>query len=62
LGLLPGRGHLYYGIGAISSHWVNGFLRDTTGSYQYGFVINLVLAVSSIVFISFAKLQGQFKA
>ena len=62
IGTVAGAWTPLYGIGAISSHWVNGFLRDITGSYQYGFVINVALAVSSIVFISFAKLQGQVKA
>ena len=50
-----------YGIGAISSHWVNGFLRDTTGTYEYGFVINIVLAVSAVALISAAKLHAQIK-
>jgi len=61
IGTVAGAWTPLYGIGAISSHWVNGFLRDITGSYHYGFVINAVFAVSSVVFISVAKLHGEVK-
>lgn len=61
IGTVVGAWTPLYGIGAISSHWVNGFLRDTTGSYEYGFVINIVLAVSAIALISATKLHGQIK-
>jgi len=34
----------FYGIGAISAHWVSGLLRDMTGSYDVPFIINTVMA------------------
>ena len=34
----------FYGIGAITVHWVSGFLRDSTGSYDVPFMINVAMA------------------
>jgi len=34
----------FYGIGAISAHWVSGLLRDSAGSYDMPFVINAAMA------------------
>jgi MFS family permease len=34
----------FYGLGAISVHWVSGLLRDSTGTYDGPFMINLALA------------------
>lgn len=61
IGTVVGAWTPLYGIGAISSHWVNGFLRDITGTYEYGFVINIVLAVSAVALISAVKLHAQIK-
>jgi sugar phosphate permease len=34
----------FYGIGAITVHWVSGLLRDSTGSYDVPFMINVAMA------------------
>jgi MFS family permease len=34
----------FYGLGAISVHWVSGLLRDSTGSYDGPFMINVAMA------------------
>ncbi len=35
MGTVIGAWTPFYGLGAISVHWVSGILRDTTGSYDY---------------------------
>lgn len=52
IGTVIGAWTPFYGIGAISTHWVTGYLRDTTGSYNHSFVIWIITAVLALLFIS----------
>ena len=51
MGTVIGAWTPFYGLGAILVHWVSGMLRDSTGTYEYAFVINAVMAALGIVFI-----------
>jgi sugar phosphate permease len=42
----------FYGIGAICVHWVSGVLRDSTGTYDAAFLINVVMAAISVLLMS----------
>ena len=55
MGTIIGAWTPFYGLGAMATHWVTGVLRDTTGVYQYGFVINTMMASMAIIFISFVR-------
>jgi sugar phosphate permease len=55
MGTIIGAWTPFYGLGAIATHWVTGVLRDATGAYQYGFVINTVMAATAMVFIALVK-------
>jgi MFS family permease len=44
-----------YGLGAILSHWVTGFLRDTSGIYDHAFVLNAIMAFASVVLVAFLR-------
>ena len=48
MGTVIGAWTPFYGLGAISVHWVSGILRDTTGRYYHAFVINTVMAALGI--------------
>ena len=48
----------FYGIGAISAHWITGLLRDNMRNYTSGFLINLVMAGLSLLLISAIKTSG----
>jgi MFS family permease len=51
MGTVIGAWTPFYGLGAILVHWVSGMLRDSTGTYEYAFVINAVMAALGIVLI-----------
>jgi MFS family permease len=55
MGTIIGAWTPFYGLGAIATHWITGVLRDMTGVYQYGFVINMVMAAIAIVFIGLVR-------
>jgi len=44
MGTVIGAWTPFYGLGAILVHWVSGILRDTTGNYDYPFMINTMMA------------------
>ena len=44
MGTVIGAWTPFYGLGGILVHWVSGILRDTTGNYDYPFMINTVMA------------------
>jgi hypothetical protein len=44
-----------YGLGAILVHWITGILRDTTGVYDYAFIINAGMAVAGLILICLVK-------
>ena len=55
MGTIIGVWTVFYGVGAISVHWVSGLIRDTTGSYHNAFVITVITAAVSIVFMYFVE-------
>ena len=59
MGTVIGAWTPYYGLGAILTHWVTGLLRDSTGVYNHAFVINVVMGVLSIGFISLVRKEKQ---
>ncbi|MFC1859951.1 nitrate/nitrite transporter [Thermodesulfobacteriota bacterium] len=59
MGTVIGAWTPFYGIGAISAHWVTGFLRDITGKYDLAFKINVVMALLGLLLIAFVKKMGR---
>ena len=55
MGTVIGAWTPFYGLGAILVHWVSGVLRDSTGSYDYSFAINTVMAALAVLLICTAK-------
>jgi sugar phosphate permease len=51
MGTVIGTWTPFYGLGAILVHWVSGALRDTTGTYNLAFALNVVMAGVSIALI-----------
>ena len=45
----------FYGLGAISVHWVSGVLRDGTGSYDVPFMINVGMAAIGSVLMCLVR-------
>jgi sugar phosphate permease len=50
-GTVMGVWTLLYGMGALSVHWVNGLLRDTTGRYNEAFLIGALMALTGAVLL-----------
>jgi len=61
MGTVIGGWTPFYGAGAILTHWVTGILRDTTGSYHQSFLINVLMAIGSIILISFVRKKKLFQ-
>ena len=55
MGTVIGAWTPFYGIGAILTHWVTGMLRDSTGVYSHGFVINILMGLAAIALIGFVR-------
>lgn len=55
MGTVIGAWTPFYGLGAISVHWVSGILRDTTGSYDYPFMIDTVMAALGVFFMCLVR-------
>jgi len=55
MGTVIGAWTPFYGSGAILVHWVTGFLRDTTGIYDYAFMINALMAASGLFLICLVR-------
>jgi len=51
----------FYGIGAISVHWVSGLLRDTTGTYHVAFTINVAMAAIGCLLMCWVKTKHDMK-
>jgi len=45
----------FYGLGAILTHWVTGLIRDISGVYDMGFIVQMGMAVLGLVFIALVK-------
>ena len=61
MGTVIGAWTPFYGIGAISTHWITGLLRDATGVYGNAFAINVGMAALAIVFMGFVKEGPSFR-
>jgi MFS family permease len=49
----------FYGLGAISVHWVSGLLRDSSGFYDGPFIINVVMAgIGSVLMCPVRRERG----
>jgi len=55
MGSVIGAWTPFYGLGAISVHWISGLLRDHTGNYDYAFILNAVAAAVALGLICFVK-------
>ncbi len=55
MGTVIGAWTPLYGIGAIATHWITGFLRDSTGVYDHSFIINAVMAALGLVLMAFVR-------
>ena len=55
MGTVIGAWTPMYGLGAILVHWVTGILRDTTGVYDYAFIINAGMAAIGIFLMSLVE-------
>jgi len=55
MGTVIGAWTPFYGLGAILVHWVSGVLRDSTGSYDYSFAVNTVMAALAVLLICTVK-------
>jgi len=59
MGTVIGAWTPFYGLGAISSHWVGGMLRDATGHYGSAFALNALAAVLAVGFFLFVRPSGR---
>ena len=55
MGTVIGAWTPFYGAGAILSHWVTGWLRDTTGIYDLAFMLNTAAAALGFVLFLFVR-------
>lgn len=55
MGTVIGAWTPFYGLGAISVHWVSGILRDITGTYDYPFMLNVIMAALGGLLICFVR-------
>ena len=44
-----------YGLGAMSTHWISGILRDTKGVYDHAFIISAIMAFVGLLLMSRVK-------
>ena len=58
MGTVIGAWTPFYGLGAILVHWVSGMIRDTTGSYDYAFMINIMMAALGTLLISTVRTRS----
>lgn len=49
----------FYGLGAVTVHWVSGLIRDTTGSYRIPFLIGTAMAALSLLLILRVREAGE---
>ncbi len=52
IGTVIGAWTPFYGVGAILTHWITGYLRDTTGTYNHSFIIWIITASLAVLLIS----------
>jgi sugar phosphate permease len=49
MGTVIGAWTPFYGMGAITAHWIGGVLRDMNGTYTQAFTINTIMAVAAFM-------------
>ena len=57
MGTVIGAWTPMYGLGAILVHWITGILRDTTGVYDYAFIINAGMAAAGLFLMCLVEKQ-----
>jgi len=57
MGTVIGAWTPFYGAGAILSHWVTGWLRDTTGAYDFAFMLNTTAAALGFVLFLLVRVK-----
>ena len=55
MGTVIGAWTPFYGVGVMLVHWVNGMIRDTTGSYEVAFLINPIMAGIGILLMGLVR-------
>lgn len=55
IGSVAGAWTPFYGAGAIMTHWVTGWLRDTTGVYDHAFIASAAMACLSVVLMAWVR-------
>ena len=55
MGTVVGLWTPFYGLGAIMTHWVTGFIRDVSGVYEVAFALHAGMAVFALFFIARVK-------
>lgn len=55
MGTVAGAWTPFYGAGAILTHWVTGWLRDTTGAYDHAFIACAAMACVSVILMSLVR-------
>ena len=49
----------FSGLGAIAAHWVTGYMRDTSGTYHFAFVIAALMSIFAMITICFVRKTGR---
>ena len=55
MGTVIGLWTPFYGLGAIMTHWIPGLIRDISGVYDVGIMLQMGMAVLALVFIAMVK-------
>jgi len=55
MGTVIGAWTPFYGLGAVATHWITGFLRDAAGDYGPAFAINVGMAALAALFMGFVR-------
>jgi sugar phosphate permease len=58
MGTVIGAWTPFYGSGAIAAHWVSGYLRDATGTYDRAFMINALMAAAGLLLMALVGKPG----
>ena len=48
----------FFGLGAMTAHWVTGWMRDTIGTYYFAFAIAALMSIFALIAIRFVRKPG----
>jgi sugar phosphate permease len=48
----------FFGLGAITAHWITGWMRDTIGTYDFAFAIAALMSLIAMITIRFVRKTG----